>query len=96
LLAKAGNRILQGEDNTKDIAVIWPDFDTKAKNIKVFIAGLSNETVAIDHPMAKDQAGKPFKVFLRKTLELSYAFKGDPALRSDASLTYKGKRWIMR
>jgi len=96
LLAKAGNKILQGEDNTKDIAVIWPDFDAQAKNIKVFIAGLSNETVAIDHPVAKDQAGKPLKVFLRKTLELSYAFKGDPALRSGASLTYKGKRWIMR
>ena len=96
LLAKAGNKILQGEDNTKDIAVIWPDFDAQAKNIKVFIAGLSNETVAIDHPVAKDEAGKPLKVFLRKTLELSYAFKGDPALRSGASLTYKGKRWIMR
>ena len=96
LLAKAGNKILQGEDNTKDIAVIWPDFDAQAKNIKVFIAGLSNETVAIDHPVAKDQAGKPLKVFLRKTLELSYAFKDDPALRSGASLTYKGKRWIMR
>jgi len=96
LLAKAGNRILQGEDNTKDIAVIWSDFDAQAKNIKVFIAGLSNETVAIDHPVAKDEVGKPLKVYLRKTLELSYAFKGDPALRSGASLTYKGKRWIMR
>ncbi len=96
LLAKAGNRILQGEDNTKDIAVIWPDFDAQAKNIKVFIAGLSNETIAIDHPVAKDQAGNPLKVYLRKTLELSYAFKGDPTLRSGASLTYKGKRWIMR
>ncbi len=95
-LTKAGNRILQGEDNTKDIAVIWPDFDVKAKNIKVFIAGLSNETVAIDHPVAKDKSGKPLKVYLRKTIELSYAFKGDPALRSGASLTYKGKRWIMR
>ena len=95
-LAMAGNRILQGEDNTKDIAIIWPDFDVQAKNIKVFIAGLSNETVAIDHPVAKDQSGLPLKVFLRKTIELSYAFKGDPTLRSGASLTYKGKRWIMR
>ncbi|MFZ2149297.1 MAG: hypothetical protein WAV28_18960 [Sedimentisphaerales bacterium] len=95
-LAKAGNRILQGEDNTKDIAIIWPDFDVQAKNIKVFIAGLSNETVAINHPVEKDESGLPLKVFLRKTLELSYAFKGDPALRSGADLTYKGKRWIMR
>jgi len=96
LLGKAGNKILQGEDNTKDIAVVWPDFDAQAKNIKVFITGLSNETAVVEHPVAKDEAGKPLKVFLRKTLELSYALRGDPALRSDASLAYKGKRWIMR
>lgn len=96
LLSRSGSRILQGEDNTKDIAVIWPDFDVKAKNIKLFIAGLSNETVAINHPVAKDDFGNPRKVFLRKTLELNYAFKGDPAIRSGARLTYKGKRWIMR
>jgi len=96
LLSKSGNRILQGEDNTKDIAVIWPDFDNKARSVTVFIAGLSNETVAINHPVAKDEFGNPKKVFLRKTLELNYDFKGDPALRSGAGLTYKGKRWIMR
>jgi len=96
LLSKSGNRILQGEDNTKDIAVIWPDFDNRARNVKIFIAGLSNETVAIDHPLEKDDFGNPRKVYLRKTLELNYDFKGDPALRSGADLTYKGKRWIMR
>jgi len=82
--------------STKDLAVIWPDFDKKARNVKVFIAGLSNETVAINHPVAKNDLGNPVKVFLRKTLELNYDFKGDPALRSGAGLTYKGKRWIMR
>jgi len=95
-LRKSGNKILQGEDNTKDIAIIWPDFDAQAKNIKVFVAGLSNETVAIDHPIAKDQAGGPVKVYLRKTLELSYTLRGDPARRSYLKLTYKGKRWVMR
>jgi hypothetical protein len=95
-LEKVGNRMLQGEDNAKDVAIIWPDFDTQAKNIKVFVTGLSNETVAIDHPVAKDKTGRPLKVFLRKTLELSYAFRGDPSLRSDANLAYKGKGWIMR
>ena len=95
-LKKASNRILEGEDNAKDIAVIWPDFDAQVKNVKVFITGLSNETAAIDHPVAKDETGKPVKVYLRKTLELSYALRGDPALRSYAKLTYKGKRWIMR
>lgn len=95
-LDKAGNKILQGEDNTKDIAIIWPDFDERAKNIKVFITGLSNETAIVDHPVSTDETGRPVKVFLRKTLELNYAIRGDPALRSDDSLAYKGKRWIMR
>jgi hypothetical protein len=95
-LENAGNRILQGEDNMKDIAIIWPDFDVQAKGIKVFIAGLSNETVAIDHPTAKDETGKPAKVYLRKTLELSYKLGGDAAFRSKAKLIYEGKRWVMR
>jgi len=95
-LEKVGNKILQGEDNTKDIAIIWPDFDAQAQGIKVFITGLSNETAAIDHPIAKDKTGKPVKVFLRKTLELSYKLRGDTALRSDVKVAYEGKRWIMR
>jgi hypothetical protein len=95
-LEKAGNRMLEGEDNARDIAVIWPDFDEKVKNIKVFLAGLSNETAVIDHPIAKNEAGEPVKVYLRKTLEISYSLSGDAALRSFAKLTYNGKRWIMR
>jgi hypothetical protein len=95
-LDSAGTKILQGEDNTKDIAVIWPDFDPQAKSIKLFITGLSNETVAVDHPVAKDQTGEPVKVFLRKTLELSYSLKGDQTLRTNNSFSYQGKRWVMR
>jgi hypothetical protein len=92
----AGNRILQGVDNTKDIAIIWPDFDPKAKNITLFIAGLSNETVAIDHPAATDEEGRPVKVYLRKTLALEYSIGGDEKLRAHAKPSYKGKRWVMR
>lgn len=95
-LERVDSKILQGEDNAKDIAIIWPDFDVRAKGIKLFITGLSNETVAIDHPVAKDEMGAPIKVFLRKTLELSYDLEGDPALRTSANIVYKDKRWIMR
>lgn len=95
-LEDTSSRILQGDDNTKDIAVIWPDFDANARNIKLFISGLSNETVVIDHPVAKDASGRPKKVYLRKTLELSYSIGGDPIFRSDARMIYKGKRWVMR
>ena len=90
------SKILQGQDNTKDIAVIWPDFDAKAKNIKLFITGLSNEIVAVEHPVARDDTGRAKRVFLRKTLELDYALGGDPAFRSDVILLDKGRLWIMR
>lgn len=95
-LNQAGIKILQGEDNAKDIAVIWPDFDAQAKGVKLFITGLSNETAAVNHPISKGQMGEPLKVFLRKTLELSYSLKGDQALRTNASFAFQGKRWIMR
>lgn len=95
-LENSGTKILQGEDNTRDIAIIWRDFDAKAKDIKVFIAGLSNETVAVDSPTEKDESGKPVKIYLRKTLELSYKIGGDPAFRSKAKLVYQDKRWVMR
>ena len=95
-LEYADNRILQGQDNTKDMVIIWPDFDLKAKMISLFIAGLSNETVAIDHPTVKDENGQPEKVFLRKTLQLNYAIAGDKALRHKSRLTFKKQNWIMR
>ncbi|MDD5064884.1 MAG: hypothetical protein PHQ35_09050 [Phycisphaerae bacterium] len=95
-LENADNKILQGEDNTRDIAVIWPDFDPDAKEIKIFIAGLSNETIALDHPTAKDETGKPAKIYLRKTLELSYKIGGDAIFRSRTKPIYQNKRWVMR
>ena len=95
-LEYAEDRILQGEDNTKDMVIIWPDFDLKAKMISLFIAGLSNETVAIEHPTAKDENGQPEKIYLRKTLQLDYAIAGDKALRSRSRLMFKNQNWIMR
>ncbi|HUT29441.1 MAG TPA: hypothetical protein VMX13_06595 [Sedimentisphaerales bacterium] len=95
-LEKAGNEILQGDDNTKEVAIIWADFDTHAKSMKLFITGLSNETAVVDHPVARDADGRPVKVYLRKTLELDYALGGEPRLRSDIKVTYTGKQWVMR
>ncbi|MHC5060294.1 MAG: hypothetical protein ACYTFK_04320 [Planctomycetota bacterium] len=92
----AGSRVLEGVDNTKDIVIIWPDFDSKAKSVALFLAGLSNETVGIDHPVATDDLGNPVKVYLRKTLLLEYAVGTDAKLRSLAKLSYKDKRWVMR
>ena len=95
-IERTSSRILQGRDNTRDVAIIWPDFDPKAKEVSLFIAGLSNETAAIDHPTEKDEQGKPVRVLLRKTLELKYKISGDPAYRGAQRLTFVEKRWVMR
>jgi hypothetical protein len=96
LLNNAGSKILQGQDNARDFAVIWPDFDVNAASVKLFVTGLSNETAAVSNPISKDQMGRPLQVFLRKTLELNYSLRGDQTLRSSASFAFQGKRWIMR
>ena len=94
-LDTSGMRILQGQDNTRDIAIIWPDFDIKAKEVSIFIGGLSNETAVLEYP-ATEEGGEPTKVFLRKTLELDYKFSGDPAFRSNPNMTFAGASWVMR
>ena len=95
-LEYAGNRILQGEDNTRDMVIIWPDFDLNAKNISLFIAGLSNETAVINHPIVVDENGQPKRIFLRKTLQLDYSIAGDKTLRNKSKLAFKKQNWIMR
>ena len=90
------NKILQGRHNTVDIAIIWQDFCPDAKNVSLFISGLSNETAAIDHPLKKKSDGTAEQVILRKTLELSYAVAGDEKLRETATFAYKDKNWVMR
>lgn len=95
-LSGVANRLLQGQDNAKDIAIIWQDFDPQATSFQVFIGGLSNETAVIPHPVAKDQTGRPIPVYLRKTLDLSYTLRGDPALRPYVEVVYQDQAWVMR
>jgi hypothetical protein len=96
LLENTGNKVLQGEDNALDIVVIFPDFDPNAKTVNIFISGLSNETAVVDHPTEKDRDGKPVKIYLRKTLQLTYSIAGDPKFRNDQKLKFESKHWVMR
>lgn len=83
-------RVLQGDDNTRDIAIIWPQFDTNANNVKMFIAGLSNEIAKVTPPDSDEE------ILLRKTLQLDFSIGGDPARRGETAMNFEGRNWIMR
>lgn len=90
------HRVYHGQDNARDFVIIWPDFDAKAKEVSLFMGGLSNETAVTEHPELKDDDGNPKKIFLQKTLQLKYAIAGDHKLRDHARLEEIKKDWVMR
>lgn len=95
-IEQADSVLLQGEDNSVDLAIIWPDFDPMAKQITLFVQGLSNQTTVIEHPTKTDVKGDPVEIYLSKTLGLQYAVPGDPLFRSDARLEYLDTVWVFR
>ena len=96
LFGASDNKILQGEDNTRDIAIIWPDFDHDAINVNIFITGLSNETAEVSYPSTRSQDDEPKKIYLRKTLEIQYKVRGNLSSSTGATLDYIDETWVMR
>jgi len=103
--------ILQGQDNARDSVAIFEDFDPNATKVKIFIAGLSNETVTVElsHPPAADAAGDAEddgrqpgqdkaakRVLLRKTLMLEYQVVGDAYNPQGRVVLYRNRKWVMR
>ncbi len=95
-IAQTSNRLLQGENNAKELVMVWPDFDPNAREFSIFVGGLSNETAVIDHPNEKDQNGNPKKIYLRKTLQLDYTIPGEARFRDDRKIEFLEKSWVMR
>ena len=95
-MSSVGSRLLQGEDHAVDVVVLWPDFDPRAQKASLYFTGLSNETAVVAHPIAKDANGQPRQVFLRKTLELNFDLRSETPFRTQADVTFKDKRWVMR
>jgi hypothetical protein len=90
-------RILLGKDNARDSVAIFEDFDPNATWAKIFVAGLSNEVVKIDHPFDVDpNTHKPQEVLLRKTLMLEYQVPGDRYNPDNRVMLYRDRKWIMR
>ena len=86
-------RILQGQDNARDSVAIFEQFDPNATTAKIFVAGLSNETITVGLPTEQD--GR-LAVLLRKTLELKYQVPGDRYNPQNKVMLYRQRQWIMR
>lgn len=88
--AKIVGRLLQGEDNARDGAIMWPIGDRDANVVRVFIGGLSGETRQIPNPAGGDP------IILRKTLTLEYETPGDKIHARMKPFILKGHDWVMR
>ena len=66
------NRVHFGPDNTRDVVIIWKDFNLKAKEVSLFIGGLCKENAGIAPPSQADDKRNPEQGFLQKKLQLRY------------------------
>jgi len=90
-------RVLIGSDNARDSVAIFEDFDPRAGAAAIFVSGLSNETVTVNHPIAIDnKTALPKKVLLRKSLRLHYQVAGHEYRLDERAMLYRQRDWIMR
>ncbi len=85
-------KLLQGQDNARDSVIIFEDFDPEATSLKIFFAGLSNESEEI----TINSIGKSKKFLLHRTLMLQYQIPGDRFNPDKRVLLYRDREWIMR
>lgn len=88
--AKIVGRLLQGEDNARDGAIMWPVGDRDVNLLRIFVGGLSGETKQIPNPAGGDP------IILRKTLTLEYETPGDNINAGMKPFILKGHKWVMR
>lgn len=82
-------KIRQGEDNAKEGVAIFTGLDADARNIRIFISGLTGDTAEVTNPVS----GK--KEILQKTLVLEYDVPGQ-AIGIDIQPQGKMPYWVMR
>lgn len=100
--SQINGKLLVGEDRAKRGVAIWPDFDPKAREFTVYVAGLSGETTRIANPAF--DADKPVgprnpRVFIvRKTLEIPYRLPGggEDRARAVPQRLSREPQWVMR
>jgi len=99
---KAVGPLLCGKENARHSVAIWRDFDPKADGFRIFVRGLSGETMRVKNPAFKpDQpesdTNKRYFI-LYKTLEIPYKLPAGPRDRRTVPAVRQPdrQRWIMR
>ncbi len=95
-------KLLIGKDRARHGVAIWPDIDPNAREMTVYISGLSGETQRIPNP-AFDAARpvgpeNPRMFILYKTLAVPYRLPGGPGARASAvpHRLSREPQWVMR
>ncbi len=106
-MTEISGRILQGADNARTGAAIWPDFDAKAGSFDVFIGGLSGESAEVELPTPvtvmemdpltgeKEEVVRS-RILLSRTLRIRYSVPGEAAGRLRAPVEAVTAEWVMR
>ena len=67
----------QGRGNAKNGLSVWPARQMEVNELALFVAGMSSETLEVEHPLTKAP------VVLKKTLTLEYLIPGAANTRGD-------------
>jgi hypothetical protein len=100
--AKALGRLRCGKDQARHSVAIWRDFDSEAKDFRIYVKGLSGEFTRARNPMydpgqPENEQNKRF-FLLFKTLEIPYKLPAGPSERAVAvpQRLPEEQKWIMR
>ncbi len=110
--SKAIGNLRTGADNAIESVAIWRDVDLSSSRFKIYVGGLSGETMLVTNPAFDpekpetreiDRQGRsvavevnPKRFTLRKTLEIRYNHPGSAAGRAASEPVRYVTRWVMR
>lgn len=83
--------IRQGESNAKEGFVVWSSDALLAKELHLFIRGMSSEFKKMPNP-----AEGGAEITMHKTMKRDYRVSGDPQARGSTPLECEQTEWILR
>jgi len=90
--AQVIGRLLQGEDYARDSVAIWPLPEGEdTDELRIFIGGLSGETVAVNDPLDPQE-----QIILRKTRVIAFDIPGGVDASPRQPIVQTDADWVMR